>query len=136
MAVFGLLGDVVALCESCPKRMSTRVNVPVARGGNVVVLLSRLDVQLREIFATVACCWLRLVPAERSVMRCFVLATRYPAAGSEDFISYATSFEALFNRELFREFSSFPVVVLLVQGNPGSTAGRGFNPAGGAPGGG
>ncbi|KZV41546.1 hypothetical protein F511_06584 [Dorcoceras hygrometricum] len=34
------------------------------------------------------------------------------------------------------DFPSFPVGVLLVQGNPGSTAGRGFNPAGGAPGGG
>ncbi|KZV31089.1 hypothetical protein F511_28266 [Dorcoceras hygrometricum] len=146
--------------------MSTRVNVPVARGGNVVVFLLRLDVQLREIFATVACCWycarssdwmtsvvrcrfdqlqrcvtmLRLVPAERSVMRCFVLATGYPASGSEDCVSYATSFEhqfpyleyfpvfrSLFLRTLEHcsavsfsgEFPSFPVVVLLVRGCEG-----------------
>ncbi|KZV27094.1 hypothetical protein F511_37030 [Dorcoceras hygrometricum] len=114
--------------------MSTRVNVPVARGGNVVVLLSRLDVQLREIFATVACCWLRLVPAERSVMRCFVPATGYPAAGSEDFVSYATSFELMVSTGFVggQLLNLFPVFA----GNPGSTAGRGFNPAGGAPGGG
>ncbi|KZV39020.1 receptor like protein 33 [Dorcoceras hygrometricum] len=37
--------------------MSTRVNIPVARRGNVVVSLLRLGVQLRVIFATVACCW-------------------------------------------------------------------------------
>ncbi|KZV58091.1 U-box domain-containing protein 43 [Dorcoceras hygrometricum] len=51
----------------------------------------------RDWYATVACCWLRLVPAERSVMRCFVLATGYPPAGSEDCVSYATSFEANFS---------------------------------------
>ncbi|KZV45556.1 hypothetical protein F511_35314 [Dorcoceras hygrometricum] len=113
-------------------------------------------------FATVACCWycarasdwmtsvvryrfdqlqrcvsmLRLVQAERGVMRCFVLATGYPAAGSEDCVSYATSFEhqfpyleyfpafrSLFLRTLEHcsavsfsgEFPSFPVVVLLVR---------------------
>ncbi|KZV54287.1 hypothetical protein F511_22839 [Dorcoceras hygrometricum] len=52
-------------------------------------------------------CSLRLVPAERSVMCCCVLETGYPAAGSEDCVSYAMSFEALFSRELFRRI---PVV--------------------------
>ncbi|KZV26509.1 hypothetical protein F511_07494 [Dorcoceras hygrometricum] len=88
------------------KQMSTRVNFPVARRGNVVVLLLRLDVQLREIFTTVACDWYQ----QREVLRVdCVLATGYPAASSEYCVSYATSFE-----------------------NPGFTAGRGFNPAGGA----
>ncbi|KZV27735.1 hypothetical protein F511_03973 [Dorcoceras hygrometricum] len=40
------------------KQMSTRVNIPLARRGNVVVSLLRLGVQLRVIFVTVACCWL------------------------------------------------------------------------------
>ncbi|KZV28549.1 hypothetical protein F511_39166 [Dorcoceras hygrometricum] len=71
------------------KQMSTRVNFSVARRGNVVVLLLRLDVQLREIFTTVACDWYQ----QRSVMRCCVLATDYPAVGSEDCVSYATLFE-------------------------------------------
>ncbi|KZV47808.1 hypothetical protein F511_39757 [Dorcoceras hygrometricum] len=39
------------------KQMSTRVNIPVARRGNVVVSLLRLGVQLQVIFAAVACCW-------------------------------------------------------------------------------
>ncbi|KZV35891.1 hypothetical protein F511_19983 [Dorcoceras hygrometricum] len=39
------------------KRISTRVNIPVVRRGNVVVWMLRLEVQLRVIFATVACCW-------------------------------------------------------------------------------
>ncbi|KZV45008.1 hypothetical protein F511_20526 [Dorcoceras hygrometricum] len=48
---------------------------------------------------------------------------------------FAVWLTTLFSRELSGDFSSFLVVVLLVRGNPGSTAGRGFNPAGGAPGG-
>ncbi|KZV55635.1 hypothetical protein F511_27315 [Dorcoceras hygrometricum] len=54
---------------------------------------------------------LRLVPDEGSVVALFRFATGYPAAGS------ATPFRGP------------------VDGNPGSTAGRGFNPAGGEPGG-
>ncbi|KZV31084.1 DNA helicase, UvrD/REP type domain containing protein [Dorcoceras hygrometricum] len=128
---------------------------------------------------------LRLVPAERSVMRCFVLATGYPAAGSEDFASYATSFDANFSSEVLNLRYGFELdiagnwrcegerqyrtlISLLgslatmhrvvnyhsswarqrqilgavleflssLVGNPGSTAGRGFNPAGGSPRGG
>ncbi|KZV36002.1 hypothetical protein F511_14519 [Dorcoceras hygrometricum] len=37
--------------------MSTQVKISVARRRNVVVSLLRLEVQLRVIFATVACCW-------------------------------------------------------------------------------
>ncbi|KZV22929.1 hypothetical protein F511_38954 [Dorcoceras hygrometricum] len=37
--------------------MSTLVKISVARRGNVVVSLLRLEVQLRVIFASVACCW-------------------------------------------------------------------------------
>ncbi|KZV43833.1 Region-like protein isoform 1 [Dorcoceras hygrometricum] len=39
------------------KQMSTWVNIPVARSGNVVISLLRLGVQLRVIFSVVACCW-------------------------------------------------------------------------------
>ncbi|KZV37073.1 hypothetical protein F511_25641 [Dorcoceras hygrometricum] len=39
------------------KQMSMRVNIPVARRGNVVVLLLRLEVQLRVIFSIVECWW-------------------------------------------------------------------------------
>ncbi|KZV53064.1 putative methionine--tRNA ligase [Dorcoceras hygrometricum] len=52
------------------------------------------------------------------------------------FVPYLLNPRTLFSRELSGDFPSFLVVVLLVRGNPGSTAGRGFNPAGGAPGGG
>ncbi|KZV54001.1 transmembrane protein 53 [Dorcoceras hygrometricum] len=128
---------------------------------------------------------MRLEPAEREALHCFVLATGYLAV---DIVSCATSFG------LLPESSGFLAVLIVAQykvymlafqhvaythgcegerqyrtlisllgslatmrrvikyhsswarqqqvewfdasGNPGSTAGRGFNPAGGAPGGG
>ncbi|KZV20577.1 hypothetical protein F511_31924 [Dorcoceras hygrometricum] len=66
------------------KQMSKRVNFPVARRGNVVVLLLRLDVQLREIFTTVACDWyqqrevLCVVVFLRLVTQLLVVRIAYP----------------------------------------------------------
>ncbi|KZV45727.1 hypothetical protein F511_35853 [Dorcoceras hygrometricum] len=74
--------------------MSTHVKISVARRGNVVVSLLRLEVQLRVIFATVACCW---------------------------YFTRASDWMTPVERRRLR--------------NPGSTAGHGFNPAGGASGG-
>ncbi|KZV27037.1 dynein heavy chain 4 [Dorcoceras hygrometricum] len=52
-------GGIACMCLLVvqQKQMSTRVNIPVARRGNVVVSLLRLEVQLRVIFASVACYW-------------------------------------------------------------------------------
>ncbi|KZV49298.1 hypothetical protein F511_23444 [Dorcoceras hygrometricum] len=177
------------------KQMSTRVNIPVARRGNIVVSLLRLRVQLRVIFSAVACCWY------------FGRASDW-MTNFQPFVPYPSNPRALFSRELFRripvvsggcfagarllpESSGFLAVLIVAQykvfmlvfqhvaythgratiphshlpagivatmrrvvnyhsswarqqqvelfdasGNPGSIAGRGFNPAGGAPGGG
>ncbi|KZV42345.1 hypothetical protein F511_40408 [Dorcoceras hygrometricum] len=75
------------------RQMSTRVNITVARGGNVVVLASANEpVVAHNLFPDVN-------------------------VGQ-------------------RSCSSRLVFLYLVTGNPGFTAGRGFNQAGGAPGGG
>ncbi|KZV56804.1 protein TONSOKU-like [Dorcoceras hygrometricum] len=150
------------------KQMSTWVNFPVARRGNVVVSLLRLGVQLRVIFAAVACCWyfarasdwMTLLPESSGFLAVLIVAQYKP------FVPYPLNPRALFSRELFRripvissgcfararllpESSGFVAVLIVAKykvfmlvfqhvaythGNPGSTAGRGFNPAGGAPG--
>ncbi|KZV49401.1 hypothetical protein F511_27484 [Dorcoceras hygrometricum] len=81
--------------------------------------------------------------SSKRMRRRFVVATGSPAASEFlryclllPFVPYLLNPRTLFSRELSGDFPSFPMVVLLMRGNPGSTAGRGFNPAGGAPGGG
>ncbi|KZV34665.1 hypothetical protein F511_10940 [Dorcoceras hygrometricum] len=190
-------GGIACVCLLVvqPKQMSTRVNIPVARGGNVVVLLLRLDVQLREIFATVVYVWcycslqlviargsyrlelmtsverrrlnylqrcvlrLRLVPAERSIVRyilrlddqpmvgisilrpCFVVVVAQKYKGERRYRTLISLLGSLATmRRVVNYHSSWArqrqVELFDASGNPGSTAGRGFNPAGGAPGGG
>ncbi|KZV15883.1 set domain protein [Dorcoceras hygrometricum] len=62
------------------KQMSTRVNIPVARRGNVVVSLLRLEVQLRDVATGTS--------REKRCALC--LATGYPADGG--FVSYTCWF--------------------------------------------
>ncbi|KZV31578.1 hypothetical protein F511_13518 [Dorcoceras hygrometricum] len=52
------------------------------------------------------------------------------------FILYRSWKLWVFQGEIVRRQKLIPVRVFVRAGNPGSTAGRGFNPAGGAPGGG
>ncbi|KZV18732.1 asparagine--tRNA ligase, cytoplasmic 1-like [Dorcoceras hygrometricum] len=118
------------------------------------------DVSGATSFELVAMLRFEVATGSSREKRCVVLATGYPAAGLP-FVPYPSNPRALFSRELFQRFpvvsdgcfararllpesSGFLAGLVVAQykhvaythGNPGSTAGRGFNPAGGAPGGG
>ncbi|KZV33568.1 hypothetical protein F511_10554 [Dorcoceras hygrometricum] len=132
------------------KKMSTRVKFPVARRGNVVVLLLRLDVQLREIFTTVACDWYRqrevlcIVVFVRLVTQLLVVRIAYPmrrrlrCEGERRYrtlISLLGSLATMSRVVNYHSSWARQQQVELFDAS-GFTAGRGINPAGGVPGGG
>ncbi|KZV25519.1 hypothetical protein F511_07229 [Dorcoceras hygrometricum] len=106
-------------------RCSLRLLVPA-----FVFLNQRLVFQLREI---VRYCSLQLVVVTvASDWMAYAMRRRFGLAW---FGISAASFFASAGRDR-EEAELIPVRVVVRAGNPGSTAGRGFNPAGGAPGGG
>ncbi|KZV45003.1 protein LIGHT-DEPENDENT SHORT HYPOCOTYLS 10-like [Dorcoceras hygrometricum] len=99
--------------------MSTWVNFPVARRGCVVVSLLRLGVQLRVSFDAIACCW--LLPESSGFLAGLVVAQFRDVRASGNTALSSPCWDRSHHDS---------------SGNPGFTVGRGYNPAGGAPGGG
>ncbi|KZV44272.1 hypothetical protein F511_10391 [Dorcoceras hygrometricum] len=121
----------VCLLVDQQKQMSTRVNIPVARRGNVVVSLLRLGVQL-------------ILPESSGFLLVLVVVQRYFIQGCEGERRYRTLISLLGSLATMSRVVNYhsswarqqQVELFDASGNPGFTAGRGFNPAGGAPGGG
>ncbi|KZV24806.1 hypothetical protein F511_21016 [Dorcoceras hygrometricum] len=119
--------------------MSTRVNIPVARRGMVVVLLLRLGVRLRDI---VRYCSLQLVLRARVIdWMTSVERRRSRCEGERQYRTLISLLGSLATmRRVVNYHSSWArqqqAVLFDASENPGPTAGRGFNPADGAPGGG
>ncbi|KZV52875.1 hypothetical protein F511_15024 [Dorcoceras hygrometricum] len=159
-----LVRDLIAcvcLLVVQPEQMSTRVNIPVARGGNVVVWLALRNQSMRILDFQTSTLMSRMVPAfgrishERnqpmvlsdqlvadlmtllfSFLGTFVVDAR--ASGNTALSSPCWDLLATMRR-VVNYHSSWArqrqVELFVASGNPGFTAGRGFNPAGGAPGG-
>ncbi|KZV53691.1 hypothetical protein F511_29242 [Dorcoceras hygrometricum] len=108
----------------------------------------RLDVATdcpaaRDLFVIVACCWYLARASDwMTFVSCIAVVDFLP--GCEGERKYRTLISLLGSLATMRRVVNYhsswarqqQVELFDASGNPGSTAGRGFNPAGGAPGGG